>query len=125
MSNPFEIVNNILQSKELAENISDYVPYITNRAISYHYDCIMQANEMNLRSGLESNMQYDFLFHSIRKYKRPFRKWQKKEKEEDNIDSIKEYYGVSTIRARELISLLSEENLKFINEKLQKGGIHK
>jgi hypothetical protein len=125
MSNPFEIVNNILQSKELAENISDYVPYITNRAISYHYDCIMQANEMNLRSGLESNMQYEFLFHSIRKYKRPFRKWQKKEKDEENIAEVKEYYNVSTIRARELISLLSEKNLEFIKQKLQKGGIHK
>lgn len=125
MSNPFEVVNNILQSKEETEDFLDYVPFITNRALSYHYDCIMQANEMNFRTGLQSNMQYSFLFHSIRKYKRPFKKWQKKEKEEENISKIKEYYGISTIRARELIPLLSEENLKFIEEKLQKGGIHK
>lgn len=125
MSNPFDIVNNILQSKEPTEDLLDFVPFVTNRALSYHYDCVMQANEMNLRAGLDSNMHYSFLFHSIRKYKRPFRKWQKKEKEEDNIAEIKEYYGVSTIRARELLPLLSEENLEFIRQKLQKGGIHK
>lgn len=125
MSNPFEIVNNILQAKEPTEDLLDFVPFVTNRALSYHYDCVMQANEMNLRSGIDSNMHYSFLFHSIRKYKRPFRKWQKKEKEDENIAEIKEYYGVSTIRAHELLPLLSEENLKFIKEKLQKGGIHK
>lgn len=125
MSNPFEIVNNILQAKEPTEDLLDFVPFVTNRALSYHYDCVMQANEMNLRSGIDSNMHYSFLFHSIRKYKRPFRKWQKKDKEEENIAEIKEYYSVSTIRARELLPLLSEENLKFMKEKLQKGGIHK
>jgi hypothetical protein len=125
MSNPFEIVNNILQEKEPTEDLLNFVPFVTNRALSYHYDCVMQANEMNLRSGIDSNMHYSFLFHSIRKYKRPFKKWQKKEKEEENVAEIKEYYGVSTIRARELLPLLSEENLKFMKEKLQKGGIHK
>jgi hypothetical protein len=125
MSNPFEIVNNILQEKEPTEDLLNFVPFVTNRALSYHYDCVMQANEMNLRSGIDSNMHYSFLFHSIRKYKRPFKKWQKKEKEEENVAEIKEYYGVSTIRARELLPLLSEENLKFMKERLQKGGIHK
>lgn len=122
--NPFEYVNSILQGKEPLEDLSDYVPFLSNRALSQHYDCIMQSNEMNIRSDLHKDIQYDFLFSTIRKYKRKFKKWTKKEKD-DNLELIKEYYGISTNRAREVISLLSEENFKHIKEKLQKGGIAK
>jgi hypothetical protein len=125
MSNPFEIVNNILHGKEKLEDLQEFVPYITNRALSYHYDCIMQSNEMNMRSGLDKNMQYDFLFNSIRKQKRPFRKWEKKSKEDELILLIKEYYGVSLNKAREIISVLTQENFTKIQQKMQKGGIAK
>ena len=125
MSNPFEIVNNILQGKEPLEDLSEFVPYITNRALSYHYDCIMQSNEMNMRSGLDKNMQYDFLFNSIRKQKRPFRKWEKKSKEDEIILLIKEYYRVSSSKAKEIFPLLTDENITNIQRKNQKGGIAK
>jgi len=125
MSNPFEIVNNILQGKESLEDLSEFVPYITNRALSYHYDCIMQSNEMNMRSGLDKNMQYDFLFNSIRKQKRPFRKWEKKSKEDEIILLIKEYYRVSSSKAKEIFPLLTDENITNIQRKNQKGGITK
>lgn len=124
MSSPFDIVNNILQEKESVTDLTNFVPYITNRAISYHYDCIMQANEMNMHTELHPEMQYSFLFNSIRKYKRPFRKWQKKEKEE-SISIIKEYYGISSARARDFLTVLSEENIDFMRERNQKGGMTK
>lgn len=125
MSTPFIIVTNILQEKEESEDLQNYVPYITNRALSYHYDCVMQANEMNMRFGLDNKMQYDFLFHSIRKHKRPFKKWEKKTKEDELILLVKEYYKVSSNRAKEIIPLLSDDNIMIIREKMQKGGITK
>lgn len=125
MSTPFDIVNNVLQSKEETEELSQYIPFIINKSLSYHYDCIMQANEMNMRHGLQNEMQYAFLYNSIRKYKRPFKKWHKKEKEESDVLLVKEYYNVSSIRAREILALLTKENLDEMREKMQKGGITK
>ena len=122
--NPFVFVDSILQQKEPMEDISDYVPFLVNRSLSQHYDCIMQSNEMNIRHDIEKDMQYAFLFNSIRKYKRPFKKWSKKEKPDD-LEIIKEYFGYSTIKAREILPLLSKENIEHIKKKMQKGGFTK
>jgi hypothetical protein len=29
----------------------DYAPFIVNRSLSYHMDCVLYANEINLHSG--------------------------------------------------------------------------
>lgn len=122
--NPFEYVNSILNGKQPIEDLSEYVSYLTNRSLSQHYDCIMQSNEMNSRSFLNSKMQYDFLYHSIRKYKRPFKKWNKEEKNDD-IELLKEYFQYSTNKIKDILHLLSDEDIAYIKEKLQKGGITK
>jgi hypothetical protein len=55
--NPFDYVNQILQGKkqlivdEATE--SEYVPFLVNRSLSYHVDCIAYANEMNRRHHLD------------------------------------------------------------------------
>ena len=75
-----DIVPSILQNKRnVLEDEKDYNAYVVNRAISFHYDCVLQANEMNRYPGLPGIMQYQFLLNSIRGYKRPFRKWEKRE----------------------------------------------
>ena len=52
MSNPFDYVNDILYTKNyLLVDEEEYVPFLTNRSLSYHVDCIMFANVMN---GLHS-----------------------------------------------------------------------
>ena len=38
----------------------DYPPYIINRCLSGHLDCVMFANEMNKYSFLDKDMQYSF-----------------------------------------------------------------
>jgi hypothetical protein len=121
MSNPFDFVNSILQEKEPIEDKSEYVPFLTNRSLSYHYDTILHANEMNMRGNIDKEMQYDYLFHSVRKYKRQFKKWHKEESNTD-IDLIKEFFAVSTMKAKEIYPILTESNLLYIKEKLQKGG---
>ena len=124
MSNPFQFVTSILQEKQPLLEKEDYVPFLVNRSLSYHLDTILHANEMNMRGSLDKEMQYDYLFNSVRKYKRPFRKWHKEDSNESN-ELIKEYYSVSNSKAKEILPLLSEENLSFIKKKLQKGGIDK
>jgi hypothetical protein len=125
MSNPFDYVNAILQNKkqiivdELTEK--DYVPFIVNRSLSYHSDCIMYANEVNRRHFLDKKLQNDFLLNTVRSRKRPFAKWVKSEKSED-IECVKLVYGLSDSKAREALRLLSDEQIQLLKEKTDTGG---
>jgi hypothetical protein len=76
---------------------------------------------MNLSSQLDKKMQYDFFFHSIRKYKRKYSKWLKS-KEVENINIIKEYYNISLNKAKEVLLILSEEQITELKSRLDKGG---
>ena len=54
-------LNSINFNKEdLSEHIKDYPPYIVNRCLSGHMDCVMYANEMNKYNFLDKDMQYSF-----------------------------------------------------------------
>lgn len=119
-----DIIPSILQTKKnVLENEKDYNAYVVNKALSFHYDCIMQANEMNRFPSLPGTMQYQYLLNSIRGYKRPFRPWQKRETIE-NLDTIKEYYNYSNERAKEVMGLLDANQIEDIKKRIQKGGIN-
>lgn len=119
-----DIIPSILHTKKnVLENDKDYNAFIVNRAISFHYDCVMQANEMNKYPGLPPSMQYSFLLNSIRGYKRPFRKWEKRETIE-NLDAVKEYYNYSNEKAKEALVLLDATQLVKIKKELNKGGLN-
>lgn len=119
-----DIIPSILQTKKnVLENEKDYSAFVVNRAISFHYDCVMQANEMNKYPNLPANLQYHFLLNSVRGYKRPFRKWEKRETI-DNLDAVKEYYNYSNEKAKEALVLLNATQLEQIKKELNKGGIN-
>ena len=69
---------NLYRKEDLSEEIKSYPPYIINRCLSGHIDCLMYANEMNRCSDIPKKWQYDFYLHGLSKKKR-FSKWQKKE----------------------------------------------
>ena len=87
MSNPFDYATAILQTKKqlIVDDLTEreYQPFLVNRALSQHNDCVMYANEMNRRHHLDKKMQNDFLLNTIRSMKRPFAKWAKAEKNDD------------------------------------------
>jgi hypothetical protein len=125
---PFDYVKEILQSKkqlivdELSEK--DYMPFIVNRSLSYHKDCVFFANEMNRRHFLDKKLQNDFLINTVRSQKRPFAKWVKSEKSED-LECIKTIYGFSDSKAREALRLLSKEQIQQLKEQTDIGGLRK
>jgi len=128
MSNPFDYVNSILQNKknlivdELTEK--DYSPFLVNRSLSYHKDCVLYANEMNRRHLTDKKLQYDFLLNTIRSQKRPFAKWVKSEKS-DNLECIKQVFGLSDQKARDAMRLLSNEQIQQLKEQTDTGGLRK
>tara|TARA_B100000925_G_scaffold56451_1_gene37248 strand:- start:83 stop:469 length:387 start_codon:yes stop_codon:yes gene_type:complete len=119
-------LNNINYSKKnLIDEDPDlekkYLPYIINRCMSGHLDAIMYANEMNIYHNLDNKLQHDFLLNILRSKKR-FSPWVKKE-ELKNLDYVKRYYGYSDEKAKQVLPLLSKEQLTFIQEKLERGGL--
>lgn len=123
MSNLFDFVNDINYKKEnilTEENQSQYVPYVVNKSLSYFIDTIFQANEMNVRHTSDKRLQFDFLLNSVRSKKR-FSKWVKPEKLE-SIEVIKEYYGYSNEKAKDVVGILCDDDIKKIKDKLDKGG---
>lgn len=120
-----EIIPSILQHKTdvvTSENEKDYVPFVVNKALSFHYDCILYANQMNLNPNTDALMQFHYMINSVRAWKRPFQKWQKLEKDE-NLELVKEYYGYSNDKAKAALELLTEDQIVMIKKKLYKGGI--
>lgn len=128
MANPFDYVESVSNSKKdlirTADNpeiaAKDYLPFIVNRALSYHSDTIMYCNEMNIHHSLDNDMQYSFYLNSLRKNRR-FAKWIKHETLADLI-IVMEYTGYNRHRAIEALSILTKEQLQMMKNHLIKGG---
>lgn len=126
--NVFDFVNSINYTKndlmtnsdsnELSE--SSYVPFVVNRSLSYFVDTVLYANEMN-KFNIDKKLQYHYLLNSVRPSKR-FAKWVKAEVE--HLEDIKQYYGYSTEKAKQALSVLTTEQICLIQQKLQRGGMN-
>ena len=124
---PFDYVNSINFTKknlmkntandELAEK--DYVPFLTNKSLSYFTDTLLYANEMNRYHFLDKRLQYEFYLNSIRKKKR-FAKWAKAE-DNDEVMMIQEYYKLSPQKAKAALSVLSPKQKDIIKHKMENG----
>jgi hypothetical protein len=126
VSNPFDYLNAILQNKKnlIVDDLTEkeYEPFLMNRGLSYHRDCILFANEMNLRSFLDKKLQFSFLINTVRSQKRPFAKWVKPEKKDD-LSCIKQVYGFSNSKALEASRILSKEQIQQLKEQTDIGGL--
>ena len=98
-----------------------YPSYIVNRCMSGQIDTLMFANEMNINNHLDNKLQYDFLLYTLRKKKR-FSPWMRKN-ELSNLSIVKEYYGYSDDKARQILPLLTEDQLNIITRRLNTGGL--
>jgi hypothetical protein len=127
---PFDFVNAInstnkinlietAEDKDLAEK--EYIPFVVNRALSYFPDTLMYANAMNLHNFLPSKLQNDYLLNSVRPAKR-FSKWAKTE-DSDILEAVKTYYGYSREKAKQILPLLSQQQISIIKKELEKGGM--
>ena len=119
-----EIIPSILQTKEYAllteQDEKSYSAFMVNRALSYHRDTVLLANEMNRYSTLDNKLKYDFLINIVRASKRPYSKWHKKASSSD-LNAVKEYYGYSDAKAEEALKILSDTQITEIKKQLYKG----
>ena len=87
-------------------------------------DCILYANEMNLYSEIDKDLQYQYLLNTIRSMKRKFQPWQKASADKD-LECVKEYFGYSNQKAKEALRILNDEQIAEIKAKTNKGGMNK
>ena len=131
MSNysPFDYVKSINESKDPLMDSPDemwekkYSPFIVNKALYPFPDTVLLVNEMNQCHYLDNCLQFDFLLNSIRPRKR-YAPWLKASKI-DNLELVKEYFGYSDQKAKDALKILSDDDLKYIQDKLNKGGYGK
>jgi hypothetical protein len=108
---------NLMENPEMKR---EYSPYIINRCLSGHIDCVFFANEMNRYHFLDKDLQYSFYLNSLRKRKR-FSPWIRKDKIKD-LECVKQYYGYSNEKASQALKILNKSQLNFIKQRLETGG---
>ena len=122
--NPFNYLNSINHTKQdiMKDDLDEkgYNSFLINRSLSYFYDTVGMANVMNRYHHLDNKLKYAFLINIIRKRKR-FSKWMKPETESD-IEVVKQYYEYSNNKAKQVLPLLSPEQINIIRQKVGKGG---
>lgn len=122
--NPFEYLNAINFTKQdiMIDDIAEkgYNAFMVNRGLSYFNDTVVIANEMNINAHLDNRLQFDFLINIVRKKKR-FSKWTKAQSSGD-VEVIKEYYGYSNEKARQVHDLISIDQMEELKKKVYKGG---
>ena len=122
--NPFEYLNAINYTKQniMVDDITEkgYNSFMVNRGLSYFNDTVLMANEMNQHAHLDNRLQFDFFINIVRKKKR-FSKWNKPETASD-VEVVKEYYGYSNEKARQVLTLLTSDQIDELKKKVYKGG---
>ncbi len=130
MSNPFDYINAINFGKDVMSGTDNdelaekgFNPFLTNRQFSYFNDTVHIANEMNRFAHLDNKLQFDFYINIVRPRKR-FTKWSKTEHHED-LEAVAQYYGYSYEKARQIIKVLTSDEIEEIKKQLEKGGVKK
>lgn len=107
--------NNYLKNGNRDEALSAYNPFMINKAFSMHIDTVMYAAEMNGLWQLDKDMQHDYFFHALPRKKRFG--WIKGDAKDVTIELVAKVYQVNLRRARDILSLLTPDQISDIQER--------
>ena len=121
-----DYLNAINHTKERLMDTEDeewekkYPPFIVNKCLAPFQDTILLVNEINQYPSIDKKLQFDFFINSLRPRKR-FTPWVKANKLDD-IEYVKEFYGYNNEKAKVALTILNDEQIATIKQKLYKGG---
>jgi aspartokinase len=107
----------------------DYSQWRINNILSKHKDIVPFINEMNINYQVSNHMHYSYLHGAVRKYRRQYTKGETKqekaarEKEQELISLISEHYKYNIVRAKEVLKILTAEQINEIRKRKEKGGV--
>ena len=123
-----DYLNSINYTKEPLMDSEDeqwekkYPAFIVNKCLAPFQDTILLVNEINQHHHLDKKLQFDFLINSLRPRKR-FTPWMKAKKLK-NLEYVKEFYGYNNEKAKVALTILNDEQIATIKQKIDKGGKH-
>ena len=121
-----DYLNAINHTKERLMDTEDeewekkYPPFIVNKCLAPFQDTILLVNEINQYPNIDKKLQFDFFINSLRPRKR-FTPWVKAKKLDD-IEYVKEFYGYNNEKAKVALTILNDDQIAPIKQKLNKGG---
>lgn len=118
---PFLYVDAILGKKAITPYESGYPPFVVNRSLGHHMDCVLYANEMNQRWQLDGQMQYEYLLNTVQSRYREFAPWIKEPKGDEDVELLMEYYNYSKAKAVTALKLYPEDELERLKERIKEG----
>ena len=127
---PFDFIKSIAKGKRGpnliaadTENEKVYLPFITNRTMSYFVDSILISNELNRLACLPNALQFELYRSTLRPGNR-FAKFAKSKKIK-NAEIIMQEYGYSNEKALAVVDLFSDADIKALKKKHDQGGLKK
>lgn len=127
MLSPFDISKNILKKESKLSNEvidSDVNSFMLNRIFSNDINMCLIANELN-KNGYSKKMIYDCYYYGIPKTSKFIPYNSKKEKREEELQYMMEYFQCSQTTAKQYLALISEDEKKTIVEYFKNRGIQK
>lgn len=128
MTKPFDYVNSINFTKKnlMTDTYDDqqaekeYVPFLTNRSLSYFPESILYAQEMNINHHLDNKLQYEYLLHSVPKGKR-FAKWHKRDVSKI-ANAFANHFNCSVKTATDMCKVMSTKEVDELYALIQQTG---
>ena len=125
-----DIIQSILVTKKNViqdeVDLEEYKPYVVNKALSFHKDCLPYVVEMTRYHWLDKDIQYQYYLHSIRPMKRKFQEWMKPQPwEKEEVEAIMKYYGYSYNKALTAAKVLTAAQREEIRQTMEIGGLKK
>lgn len=118
---PFEYCKHINKHERLNVESREYSQYIVNTFFSMFADTIIQANQVNCLAGIDPQMHFDYLFHTVRPRNR-FKKWPKKKADPAVLRAVSDYYKYNRAKARDALQILTAEQADAIKNKYEIGA---
>lgn len=120
--------NSITSGKKPVDVDMDYSQWRTNNILSNYRETILYANEMNCHYNVTDQMHYDYLYYSIRKKRmsgiKETEAEKKARKQKEELQTlVSNYYKYNIVRTKEVLKILTAEQIEFIKNKNNKGGV--
>lgn len=110
---PFDYVTALGAKKPTpSPTMEGYNSYIVNRALAYHAQSLIAANEMNSRHWLPNDLQFVFLQRAVP----PGRRWAKwvTAKKDPDLDLLAEVYFTNSTKSQRILRLLTSQQLDIL-----------
>lgn len=91
-------------------NLKNYVPFVFNKLLALHSDCIGDAYQMTLCHDLPAELQYQYYLHSLCRRRR-FAKLPKKESSKD-IEFLRKHFQCNYRHALDAAAILTVEDIE-------------